>query len=177
LLAEQALSLVQAGPAVHLAAVHTLLTPQDKSSPQALALHFTLVHTAPEEVQSVSTEQADAAPQTTEPPQKAFVVQIRPLLMPEGQVRVQMPLVAPQIPLSQSAALWQTVAVPVEHVPPPHELLSQSAALWQVVVVPVEHVPPPHELLSQSAALWHVVVVPVAHVPPVHEPLSQAAPL
>ena len=105
LLARQVLSPVQAGPAVHFAVLHSLLTPQVRSSPQAFALHFTLVHTAPDEVQSVSTEQADAAPQTTLPPQKALVVQISPLFTPEGQVRVQMPLVAPQMPLSQSAAL------------------------------------------------------------------------
>src|SRR6478735_8946541 len=105
LLAGQAESLAQVGLAVHFAAVQTLLTPQAASSPQAFALHFTLVHTEPDELQSVSTEHREAAPHTTLPPQKAFVVQARPLLMPEGQVRVQVPLVAPQIPLSQSAAL------------------------------------------------------------------------
>jgi len=105
LLAGQAASLAQVGPAVHFAALQILLTPQARSSPHALALHFTLVHTEPDEAQSVSTEQADAAPHTTLPPQNAFVVQARPLLMPEGHVRVHRPLVAPQIPLSQSPAL------------------------------------------------------------------------
>lgn len=47
----------------HLALLQSLLTPQDKSSPQAFALHLTLVHTEPEEVQSVSTEQEVAEPQ------------------------------------------------------------------------------------------------------------------
>jgi len=47
----------------------------------------------------------------------------------------QVPRVAPQVPLSQSAFLWQTVVVPYAHVPgvalvpDPHELLSQSAFL------------------------------------------------
>src|SRR6478735_3837723 len=105
LLTEQAVSPAHV-TLVHLALLQRLLAGQPLSPVHAgPALHFTLVHTEPDELQSVSTEHREAAPHTTLPPQKAFVVQARPLLMPEGQVRVQVPLVAPQIPLSQSAAL------------------------------------------------------------------------
>ena len=58
-------------------------------------------------------------------------------------------------PPSHAAALWQAMAA-VEQVPPAQVLLSQLAALWQMVVVPVEQVPAvapvplPHEPLSQS---------------------------
>lgn len=82
-----------------------MLTPQVKSSPQAFALHFAAVQTAFGDVQSVSTEQADAALHVTPTPQSAFTAQAKPFLRPEAQVREQVLLVAPQMPLSQSAAL------------------------------------------------------------------------
>ena len=89
----------------HLAPLQVLLAPHDKLSPQALVpLHFAL-HTEPEEVQSLSMEQAEAAPQVAPAPQVAFEVQAWPIFAPLEQVREQVPLVAPQMPVSQSACL------------------------------------------------------------------------
>src|SRR6478736_817963 len=103
LVREHAVSAAQLTVA-HLALLHDLLTAQDRSSPQAFALHFTPVHTEPEEVQSVSTEQAVAVPQVN-PLQLELELQVWPIFGPLEQVREQTPLVAPQIPLSQSDAL------------------------------------------------------------------------
>jgi len=181
LLTEQAVSPAHVAT-VHVALLHSLLTPQLKSSPQDLALHFTLLHTALGDVQSVSTEQRVAELQVTPAPQSLFAAHVMPFFVPDAQVRVHVPLVAPQMPLSQSAALWQTVLVPVEHVPPVHEPLSQAALLWQAAAfveqVPVAEPVPEPQLAppSQSALTWQAAPL-VPHVPPVQEPLSQAAPL
>jgi len=90
----------------HLAPLQVLLAPHDKLSPQALVpLHFAL-HTEPEDVQSASMEQATVALLQVKPaPQVEFAVQTWPIFGPLEQVREQRPLVAPQIPVSQSACL------------------------------------------------------------------------
>jgi len=89
-----------------LAPMQELLAPHAELAPQALVpLHFALVHTEPEEVQSVSMEQAEAAPQVAPAPQVAFEVHACPIFVPLEHVREQVPLVAPHTPLSQSACL------------------------------------------------------------------------
>jgi hypothetical protein len=89
----------------HLAPLQVLLAPHDKLSPQALVpLHFAL-HTEPEELQSASMEQAEAVEQVKPEPQFAFEVQAWPIFGPLEQVREQVPLVEPQMPVSQSACL------------------------------------------------------------------------
>ena len=69
------------------------------------------------------------------------------------------PVPLPQVPLSQSAPVWQTLVVPLAQIPSTAE------------------VPVPQEPLSQSVFWWHVPAV-VVHVPAVElVPVPQVPPM